>query len=874
MKAIHLQTEYLTEPIGLGIAAPRFFWNCEDGITQTAYQIIAKAGSETIWNSGKVLSSQMTHIPYAGRALHNRERVYWSVKLWDENGVGGEIASSFFELGLLDDSDWKASWISGAYKPEKNARYPADYFRKEFTLKGKISRARLYATACGVYELTLNGERVGDFVLAPGCTDYRKRIQYQTYDVTRLLKGKNTLDAVLADGWYRGSLGAYGQTGVYGHQTKLLCQLEITYADGTTETVCTDESWRWSNDGPIRFSDLKDGEIYNANWIPSYSGFATAARETVAPSASDNVAVKEMEHFRGREIMTPSGKRVIDFGQNIAGFLSFRAKGQKGSTVLLRMGETLDDQGEFTQANFQKRKPIHEWGKAKEMLIIMGIGDKVLKEPMQLTPLQEVRFTCSGKEDRYKTAFAVFGFRYALLDGDPDVEITDIESIAVYSDLEQTGTFSCSHDGVNRLLSNTLWSMKGNYLDIPSDCPTRERLGWTGDAQVFFNTGAYLMNTAPFFRKWLKDMNEGRMKNGISPSVVPMGGCTAMYENSGASVGWADAMVLIPYRYWKRYGDIQILKDHYGMMADYAKFLMAHTGHRSGKDAKQNPYNKYVYEKGMHLGEWLESGEFQESGFDSQKPHPEEATAYLHYTMSCMTEIAATLGKTEDAELYREYADGSRKAYQWMFLQNGAPDTDRQAKLVRPLALGLTEGNPSLTKALRSRLAKAAENRNYQITTGFLSTAFLLPELTKAGYADIAYKMLENRDAPGWLYQVTQGATTVWENWEGGFDPDNGSRNHYSPGAVCSWLFDTVCGISPLGDRQFRIEPVPGGSLTFARASYSSLYGKVVSSWEKRGDATVFHVEVPANCTAQIVLPGRAPQTVASGKFDYEVKNV
>lgn len=871
MKAIHLQTEYLTEPLGLGIVSPKFYWNCEGGITQTAYQIVAKRGNETVWNSGKTVSSSMTHIQYAGKKLNSRDRIKWFVRLWDENDRSGDWAESWFELGLLKPSDWTGHWIAGNYKPRKNIRWPADCFRKEFHAKKNVAKARLYITACGLYEAMLNGKRVGDFVMAPGCTDYRKRVQYQTYDVTELLQEENTLEITLADGWYRGSLGAYGQTAVYGHQTKLLCQLEVIYTDGTLETINSGADFAWSNDGPIRFNDLKDGEIYDANYAPSYSGHACLTKESIVPSAADNVLVREKEHFTPVLSISPSGKKILNFQQNIAGFIAFTVNGKKGQKIRLRMGEMLDESGELSQKNIQLKKPVKEWGTIKQTVIVMGMGEKFLHEPMQSTPLQEVTFICSGGEDYYKTRFAVFGFQYCEVDTDISVGAADFEAIAVYSDLEQTGEFTCSHALVNKLMQNIRWSMKGNFLDIPTDCPTRERLGWTGDAQVFFNAGAYLMNTAPFFRKWLKDLNEGRLKSGIAPSVVPFAGNALMYDSSGGSVGWADAMILIPYRYWKRFGDSDVLIEHYNMMADYANYLIAHTGHKDKKQAKANPYNKYVYEKGLHLGEWLEPVEFQESGFDSRKPHPEEATAYLHYSMSCLKEIAHVLGRTEDETLFAEYAEGSKKAYCWLFFRNGVPDTDRQAKLVRPLALGLAEGDETVKAALQNRLVQAVENRQYRIATGFLSTPFVLGTLTEADRTDLAYKMLENEKAPGWLYQVKHGATTIWEEWEGKTNSPNGSGslNHYSPGAVCQWMFETAAGIQVAGENHFVIAPVPGGSLTCVSACYKSLYGEVKSSWEKTAHDVHYFISIPANTTAQVMLPNGEIHIVSAGYYEF-----
>ena len=861
MKAIRLKTEYLCEPLGLGVEKPRFYWNCEGGVKQTAYQIICKSRGETIWNSGKVESPAMTHIPYSGRPLGSRERVYWSVKLWDENGEGGEIATSWFELGLLEASDWKAKWITGDYQPKKENRYSVDCFRKQFAVAKEIASARLYASARGVYDVHINGSRIEDFILAPGMTDYRKRIQYQSHDVTELLNQENTIELRLADGWYRGSSAAYGATCVYGIQTSVMAQLEIVYADGSLETVCTDDTWNWSNDGPIRFADLKDGEVYNARMRPSYSGKAKVVDAPKAPLvASNNVSVKEKEHLLAKMLTSADGKCIMDFGQNIAGYLEFTVRGKPGETFRLFCGEILDAEGHVDMRNIQEEAPAKRYD---NMAMLMKLMTNKASGVPTLTPLQEIRFTCSGGVDHYKTSFAVFGFRYVQLEG--NVKFDNIQAIAVYSDMEQTGTFVCSNPLVNKLYQNTLWSMKGNFLDLPTDCPTRERLGWTGDAQVFFDTGAYLMDTSAFFRKWIRDMEDAQYKDGLLPAVLPYQGVEMMYKTTGQSVGWADAIYLVPYRYYKRFGDKALLENSYPMMRKYATYLLSHLGMKDKKEAKSNPYNAYTYEKGMHLGEWLEPEEFQEKISAGKQPkHPEEATAYLHFAMKTMAEIADILGQVEDRKTFVKYADGAKKAYDHLFVKTGTLDTDRQAKIVRPLALGLLDGEEK--KTAQNRLAKAVTDSDYHVGTGFLSTPFLLGVLTEAGDTDLAYKMLENREKPGWLYEVCQGATTVWETWEG-----NLSRNHYSPGAVCQWLFDTAAGIRPDGENRFVIAPVPGGTLTYAKASYKSLYGIVESSWEKQGDKTVFTVTVPGNCSARLMLPGGNSWILNAGKHSYIV---
>ena len=844
MKAAHLQVEYLTEPLGLGNPEPRFYWNCEGGVSQTAYQIICTCDGKTLWNSGRVESGSMAHIPYAGSKLHSRDLVTWRVKLWDENGEPGEVSESHFELGLLKEADWTAKWISGNYKPDPRRRYPVDCFRKNFSVKNVV-KARLYAAARGVYDVTINGRRIEDFILAPGTTDYRRRIQVQTYDVTEYIKERSLIELRLADGWYRGSVAAYGVTNVFGTQTSILAQLELTLADGSVETIATDETWAWSNDGPIRFADFKDGEVYNAMMQPSYSGKVQIVKAPigVALCASDNVPVTEHECFIPK--LLPGN--VLDFGQNLSGYLSFHVKGKKGQCIRIVCTELYDTDTQEVVRNAAETKPSAGWTQLK---LIRKLMTGSVKGDSVETPLQEILFTCSGGEDSYKTSFAVFGFRYAQVFGDSKIDPKDFKAIAVYSDLEQTGDFICSDERVNQLVKNARWSMKSNFLDVPTDCPTRERLGWTGDAQVFFNTGAYFMNTAPFFRKWLQDMEDGQYKNGLLPAVLPYNGVEIMYKATGSSVGWADAIYLVPYRYYRRFGDQKVLRRCWPMMKRYADYLL--------KNREKDGH----YEKGVHLGEWLEPEEFRDKVYGAKTKHPEECTAYLYLTMTTMAEIASVLG--EPAE---EYLTAARAAKQ-VYVNFAELDTDRQAKLVRPLALGLLDGGEK--KKARARLIKAVEHFNFRIGTGFLSTPFLLGELTEAGDSETAYRLLLNPEKPGWLYEVTHGATTVWETWEGYTGRgDMGSLNHYSPGAVCQWLFDTCAGIRVEGENHFVIAPVPVGALTRAEASYQSLYGEVKSRWEKNEEGLKYTVTIPVNCTAKIILADGRQEVVRAGEHVY-----
>ena len=509
MKAINLKTEYLTNPIGIDIRSPRFSWHCDGGVKQSAYQIIAKdADGDEVWNSGKVESRQMHLIPWNGENLDSRDCITWQVQLWDENDMPGEVSEfATFELGLLYKNDWKAKWITGNYEVDKKKRYPVDCFRKKFHIAAnkEIKSARAYMTACGIYEGQINGEKIGKFCLAPGITDYRKRVQYQTVDITSQLKfGENELNFMLADGWYRGSVGAWGMKNYYGTETKLLVQIEIRYTDGTVDTILTDDSWQWTNNGPIRFADNKDGEIYDARleeFVNTVWESAKVTSHNVLPVSSNNFSLTENERITNPKLIkTPTGKTVLDFGQNIAGIIEFNAQGKNGQRVFMRFGEKLDEKGEFTQKNIQCVKKEY------------------------ITPLQQVEYFCKEGENYYKTRFAIFGFQYVLVEADFEIDSKDFTAIAVYSNFERTFRFDSSNKLLNQFVENTLWSLKNNSADLPTDCPTRERHGWSGDAQLFANTASYMVNYAPFALKYENDLCDWQTEDGCFPQIAPEGG--------------------------------------------------------------------------------------------------------------------------------------------------------------------------------------------------------------------------------------------------------------------------------------------------------------------------------------------------------------
>lgn len=866
MKAINLKTEYLKNPIGIDIDNPRVMWNCEGGIKQTAYQIITDE-----WDSGRVMSSSMRAVVPV--KFEKGKRVTFKIRLWDENDKEGEFSEeNFFEYGI---KNWSAKWITGNYEVDKKGyekekkleksfflsginylatsnkpepdRFPVDYFKKEFGAKKNVKSARLYATACGIYSAYINGKKVS-MPLAPGVTDYRKRVQYQTYDVTALIKENNIINIDLADGWYRGSCGAWGLKNQYGSETKILAQLEIQYIDGSTDTVITDSSWLWSNDGSVRFADNKDGEIVDANKVATYYTRAKLTSHNVTPTASNNVPIAEKETFKGEMTTAPSGKKLINFKQNMAGYVSFKINAKKGQKITLRFGEMLDESGELTLKNIQcKNKKI-------------------------TTPLQTIEYTCKDGVNEYKPNFAIFGFTYMEIDTDVEVAADDFTAIAVYSDMEETGFFDSSNELLNKFVKATKWSTKSNSADLPTDCPTRERHGWTGDAQIFFNTAAYLFDYATFSKKYIRDVFDWQQKDGKLPQIVPYGGVDFFMSWMNGSVGWSDVGVLLPYRFWKIYNDDCLIKRYYAGMVKYAKFMISRCGkwtplkHNIRLSSKNS---KYFVNFGQSYGEWAEPKDvFPNDWKNTVMPNPEESTAYTSYILSLMCEIAKYMGDEANLPLFKEYSGGCKKAYGELTTKKDySLDTDRQAKLVRPLFMNLLD--ESSTEFAKKRLVKALDNYGWRLGTGFLSTPFILDVLADINI-DYAYKLLENEEMPGWLFMPKNGATTIWESWEGTKAQGGiASLNHYSKGAVCEWLFKEMCGIKVDGENHFVIKPQPGGHFDFAKAEYKSIFGTVKSGWKKQNDKYIYEIEIPANCTAEIVLPNDEKYTVTAGKYKF-----
>jgi alpha-L-rhamnosidase len=740
---------------------------------------------------------------------------------------------------------WQAKWIDPELEHDKEERQPASVLRRSFAVEN-TENAVLFITCHGLYEAELNGRRVGDFVLAPGVDDYKKRLQVQAYDVSALLReGENELRVTLGDGWYRGNNGIDGSHNLSGTDLALLCQLEI----GGQVILCSDGDWQASQSGPIRRNDMELGEEYDARMeeIAEWHGVTVRDFGTANLAATESVPVLEQERFPGKLITTPNGERVIDFGQNLAGYTELRVTAKAGQTITLWHGETLDENGNFTQSNYDP-----------------GERNKNGGIPQKLT------YTCKDGLNVYKPRFSIFGFRYAKLETDVDLTDAAFTSIAVYSEMPQTGFFECGNTNVNRLFLNGLWSMRSNFCDIPTDCPTRERAGWTGDACAFAPTAVYLADCYPVLRKWLCACRLAQGKDGCIANIAPANNVTGVIGRIiKGSAGWGDACVIVPWTLYEAYGDKSILEENYDMMARWLRFCEKRAAKTRLRNIR-NPHRKFLVDKGFHFGEWLEP---DISSIDAMKRNmtqgaPEVATAYYFRSAALMARIAAILGKPEDEKKYAAVAEGAKKAYRFACTKDGKISSDRQCEYVRPIAFGLLDGEEA--QAAADELDALVVKNGYHLNTGFLSTPFLCSVLADHGHTDTAYRLLLQDTCPSWLYAVKKGATTIWETWDGVREDGmvHDSLNHYSYGAISGWLFSSVCGIR-LSEGKLRLCPKSNPSLSWAKAEWRSPVGVIKSAWHYEENKLILDFTAPIPTLVE--LPNGEKHEVTEGDYHYEV---
>ncbi|WP_329537621.1 glycoside hydrolase family 78 protein (plasmid) [Streptomyces sp. NBC_01450] len=855
--------EHHREPLGIGESAPRLSWRTVTDAAdwrQAAHQVeITAADGTVVADTGRVESAESVLVPWPGPRLGSRERVGVRVRVWGEgeNEPSPWSGTAYTETGLLEPTDWTARPVTPDSAPAGEP-LPVALLRRDFALTGSVASARLHITAYGVYAAEINGEPVGDHVLAPGWTSYPHRLRYQTFDVTALLRtGENTIGALLGEGWYTGRLGFHGgRRNIYGDHRALLAQLEVVYADGTAQTVGTDAQWRTAV-GPVLRSEIYDGEAYDArherpgwsasghdpsDWAPvrelplpraklvAPTGPPVRRTQTVAP-----VAV----------ITTPSGKTVLDFGQNLVGRLRIRVSGAAGHEVTLRHAEVLED-GELST------RPLRI-AAATDSYVLRGEG-----------------------VETYEPHFTFHGFRYAEIGNWPGpLDPADIEAVVLHTDMARIGWFESSDPLVNRLHENVVQGMRGNFLDVPTDCPQRdERMGWTGDIQVFAPTASFLYDCSGMLAGWLRDLSAEQLArpDGVPPLVVP-DVLPAAFQGVGAQAVWGDVAVLLPWTLYQRFGDLEVLRTQYPSMRAWGEATIRLTAEGEG-----------LWRQDLQLGDWLDPQAPPDRPGEARTDGDLVANAYVIRSAEVLAEAAELLagaglpdGK-DDAARFRAHAQAVRRRFADHFVTpDGRLASDAQTAYALALAFSLLPTERQ-RRGAAERLAYIVRRASFHIATGFTGTPLICDALCAAGEPQLAYRMLLEKGCPSWLYPVTMGATTIWERWDsmlpdGTVNPgEMTSFNHYALGAVADWLHRTVAGLAAAepGWRRLRIAPVPGGDLTWAKTAHDTPYGRAEARWRIEGDTLVVEAVVPPNTRAEVQLPdGTAPFEIGPGHHTF-----
>ena len=838
MKITRLTCDYMNNPLGFDFRRPSLGWTTESNAVngaQSAYQLQVSRSDDfdTVeFDSDRVASDLSAGIRLE-MPLTPRTRYLWRVRIWDKQGnVSDWSEAARFETAKYDEP-WRARWIGW------DREFPQ--LRGDFIVERRVKSARAYACGVGLYALYMNGRRVGDEYLAPGVNAYDSWLQYQTYDVTDLLRsGANAVGCRLGNGYYKGRVNwpeireRFGdRRNIYGDRLAFICEIHIQYEDGAEQVFVTDERWRACHSPYLR-AEIYDGEVYDArreigNWCApecDVSGWDHAVPvdiDTGLLTARRSLPVRLHERMKPAAVVhTPAGETVLDFGQNCAALLSFETDAPAGTELHIQFGEALDRDGNFYRDNMR-------------------------------TALAEIKYICDGRKRLYRPEFTFFGFRYAKVAGWPgEIDPAAFTSEAIYSDMSRVGHFECSDPRVNRLYENSVWSQKSNFVDVPTDCPQRdERLGWTGDAQVFCPTASLHMNTDAFFRKYLYDLAVEQAKDDYVPVVVPN-----ILRKTGIwqlpITGWGDAATVIPWTLYLHYGDSAVLEAQYPSMKAWVDYLQRQD--TLGVD-------RCMF---FSLGDWLAQDTKDPDNWFGLTPTDLISTAYYALSARIVAKAAALLGKAGDAEYYRDLEQRVTEAFRREYVsENGRVISETQT--AQAVALHFDLLRPKQRPVAAEHLAERIRIDRAKLTTGFIGTPYLCPALSRNGLNEYAYALLLQTECPSWLYEVQMGATTMWERWnsvrpDGSFGPVGmNSLNHYAFGAISEWLYRAVAGINPTeegpGFKRARLQPMPNSLLSHAGASLQTPYGTLRSGWRLTGEGIELEFEIPFNTTAEIVLP-------------------
>ena len=849
LEVTNLFCEYAGNPMGIDSPRPGFSWMLESdsfGVYQQYYRLQVAEDSPDFdrclyWDSGEIVSDDSVNVRYGGPKLKPVTRYYYRVMA----GAGTETAVSipaYFQTGLMSSENWKAKWISPPFHEKRKEQKSVYYLRGDFECRTGMKRAVIYASAQGVYEIRINGRRISDRLFAPGFTSYKKRIQYQAYDVGEYLNpGENEITVLLGDGWFRGPFTFLNFRNLWGRKTAFLFQMHISYSNGDGQLVVSGDDWLVSGCGPVRRSEFYYGEDYDAGLeegldsgsifeLSKGAVFAVERRgigyKVLCEDRCEPVRVID-EMIPERSFCTPKGELVFDLGQNISGTVRLHLKDTSaGQVVRVSHAEILDSEGNFYTANLRKARASLE-------------------------------YTCRGAElEVYAPTFTYMGFRYVRVEGYEDADTSTVTGLVITSDMKVTGSFECSDPMINRLQQNIQWGQRANFIDIPTDCPQRdERMGYTGDAQIFAATACFNMRGIRFFRKWLKDLRLDQGRSGIVDMTIPREIRIPFYRMKSA--GWGDAAVIVPWLLYRYYGDAEILSECYDSMKKWVEY----------SERRASKGERFIWNNDSHLGDWLAPGE-DKPQWIAKKPWV--ATAYFAHSADLLSRTAEVLGRTEDAEHFRSLFTDISEAFCARFVEEDGRITNG-FQTAYALALRFNLLPAEMRTAAAEFLAEDVRNNGNKLTTGFLGTPHLCFALSDYGQPDTALDLIFQKQCPSWLYPVTMGATTMWERWDG-IRPDGSvnetdqggdnmvSFNHYAYGAIGEWLYTRLGGLnidnnSP-GFRRIIYNPLVTNRLEYVKTGHDSFYGRIETGWEIEGGLVRHQMLIPPGSSVELRLNG------------------